>query len=51
MVIFAFLQISHVGWVKRQRNPTKDIIKISESGGYRVTCTELAEVSRDDIQY
>jgi hypothetical protein len=32
MVIFAFLQISHVGWVKRQRNPTKDIMKMSESG-------------------
>ncbi|MEY2914352.1 MAG: hypothetical protein RLZZ184_3661 [Cyanobacteriota bacterium] len=32
MVIFALLQISHVGWVKRQRNPTKDIMKMSESG-------------------
>ena len=24
--------------------------KLSESGGYRATCTELAEVSRDNIQ-
>jgi hypothetical protein len=25
-------------------------MKLSESGGYRATCTELVEVSRDNVQ-
>ena len=34
--------------VKSQKSKVK-ILHLSESGGYRATCTELVEVSRDNV--